>query len=96
MIKGERRLAIPNPHRHEIGIALLTRILGQPKIDRNAWLQDKFGGGGGCNSVRWQFIFRGAETVQICRKTKRCRLLFPRCNLFDCLQHRLSGLRPSV
>lgn len=96
MIKGERRLAIPNPNRHEIGIALLTRIHRQARIDRNAQLQDKFGGGGGCNSVRWQFIFRGAEMVQICRQTKRCRLLFSRCSLFDCLQHRLFGLRPIV
>ena len=40
MIKGEQRLAIPNPHRREIGIALLIRILRQAGIDRNAWLHD--------------------------------------------------------
>ena len=40
MVKDERRLAIPNPHRQEIGIALLSRILGQAGIDRDAWMDD--------------------------------------------------------
>ena len=40
MVKGERRLAIPNPHRQEIGIALLSRILRQAGIDRDAWVDD--------------------------------------------------------
>ena len=40
MIKGERRLTIPNPHRQEIGAALLSRILKQAGIDRDAWMDD--------------------------------------------------------
>ena len=40
MVKGERRLAIPNPHRQEIGVALLSRILRQAGIDRGAWGDD--------------------------------------------------------
>ncbi len=40
MVKGERRLAIPNPHRQEIGVALLSRILGRAGIDRDAWADD--------------------------------------------------------
>ena len=40
MIKGERRLAIPNPHRQEIGAALLSRILKQAGMDRDAWMDD--------------------------------------------------------
>ena len=47
MVEGERRLAIPNPHRREIGVALLSRILGQAGIDRDAWVDDRTGGGGG-------------------------------------------------
>ena len=46
MVKGERRLAIPNPHRREIGVALPSRILGQAGIDRDAWVDDQVGGGG--------------------------------------------------
>ena len=40
MVKGERRLAIPNPHRQEIGVALLSRILRQAGINRDAWVDD--------------------------------------------------------
>ena len=40
MVKGERRLAIPNPHRQEIGVALLSRILGQAGMDRDAWMDE--------------------------------------------------------
>ena len=40
MVKGERRLAIPNPHRQEIGVALLSRILRQAGIDRDTWVDD--------------------------------------------------------
>jgi predicted RNA binding protein YcfA (HicA-like mRNA interferase family) len=37
MIKGDLRLTIPNPHRPEIGVALLSRILKQAGIDRDDW-----------------------------------------------------------
>ena len=40
MVEGERRLAIPNPHRQGIGVALLSRILGQAGIDRDAWVDE--------------------------------------------------------
>ena len=40
MLKGERRLAIPNLHRQEVGVALLSRILRQAGIDRSAWMED--------------------------------------------------------
>ena len=43
MVKGERRLAIPNPHRREIGVALLSRILGQAGMDRDAWMDEWIG-----------------------------------------------------
>ncbi len=37
MIKGSLTLAIPNPHRREIGTALMTRILRQAGIDKDEW-----------------------------------------------------------
>lgn len=37
MIKGTRRLTIPNPHRSEIGPALLERILRQADINKSEW-----------------------------------------------------------
>lgn len=37
MVKGEVRLAIPNPHQSEINRGLLARILRQAGIDRNEW-----------------------------------------------------------
>ena len=37
MARGNQTLALPNPHRREIGIALLTRILRQVGIDRSEW-----------------------------------------------------------
>lgn len=37
MTKGTRRLTIPNPHRAEIGLALLERILKQAEIDKSEW-----------------------------------------------------------
>ena len=37
MIKGGLTLAVPNPHRGEIGIGLLTRILRQAGIERGEW-----------------------------------------------------------
>ena len=37
MIKGTRRLRIPNPHRSDIGADLLAEILRQGGIDRAEW-----------------------------------------------------------
>jgi predicted RNA binding protein YcfA (HicA-like mRNA interferase family) len=37
MLRGERRLILPNPHRHDIGVALLTRLLRQAGISREEW-----------------------------------------------------------
>ncbi len=39
MIKGDLVLTIPNPHRNEIGIDLLSRILKQANIKREDWLK---------------------------------------------------------
>jgi predicted RNA binding protein YcfA (HicA-like mRNA interferase family) len=39
MIRGETRLTLPNPHRKEIGIDLLKRILLQAGINREEWLK---------------------------------------------------------
>lgn len=38
MIKGNLRLAIPNPHRQEISTDLLSRLIKQAKISREDWL----------------------------------------------------------
>lgn len=37
MIKGNIRLTLPNPHRKEIGIDLLKRILRQAGISEKEW-----------------------------------------------------------
>jgi predicted RNA binding protein YcfA (HicA-like mRNA interferase family) len=37
MMKSERRLILPNPHRSDIGSDLLSRILRQAGITREAW-----------------------------------------------------------
>jgi predicted RNA binding protein YcfA (HicA-like mRNA interferase family) len=39
MVKGQLRLAIPNPHQAEIGRELLARILRQAGIEREDWEQ---------------------------------------------------------
>ena len=39
MVKDEVRLAIPNPHREEIGPALLSRLLKQAGVERDAWIR---------------------------------------------------------
>ena len=39
MIKGNIVLTIPNPHRAEISIDLLSRILKQVGISRKEWLE---------------------------------------------------------
>ena len=41
MVKGDLVLTIPNPHRKEIGVALLSRILRQAGIDRESWIKEK-------------------------------------------------------
>ena len=38
MIKNNLRLTIPNPHKKEIGIDLLTRLLKQAGIEKGKWL----------------------------------------------------------
>ncbi|MDH5364254.1 MAG: type II toxin-antitoxin system HicA family toxin [Dehalococcoidia bacterium] len=38
MIKGSLVLTIPNPHRREIGVALLSRILKRAGVTREEWL----------------------------------------------------------
>ena len=37
MLRGSQRLTVPNPHRHEIGVDLLQRILKQGEISREKW-----------------------------------------------------------
>jgi hypothetical protein len=39
MVKGNLRLVIPNPHRREIGISLLRRILKRAGISVEEWLE---------------------------------------------------------
>ena len=38
MIKGNLVLTIPNPHRRDIGVALLSRILRRSGITKEEWL----------------------------------------------------------
>jgi predicted RNA binding protein YcfA (HicA-like mRNA interferase family) len=38
MVRGSKRLALPNPHRQEIGIDLLVRVLRQAGVTREEWL----------------------------------------------------------
>ena len=37
MTKGERQLRLPNPHRGDIGVNLVGRILVQAGISREEW-----------------------------------------------------------
>ena len=39
MIKGNLVLTIPNPHRRDIGVALLSRILRRAGITKEEWLE---------------------------------------------------------
>jgi predicted RNA binding protein YcfA (HicA-like mRNA interferase family) len=39
MVKGDLVLTLPNPHRKEISVDLLTRILRQANIDRDRWAE---------------------------------------------------------
>jgi len=41
MVKGDLVLTIPNPHRQEIGVDLLRRILRQAGISRQEWDRTK-------------------------------------------------------
>ena len=38
MLKGNLRIAIPNPHRQKISVDLLIRILRQAGITREEWI----------------------------------------------------------
>jgi hypothetical protein len=37
MVRGEQRIALPNPHQGDIGVNLLARILRQAGITREEW-----------------------------------------------------------
>jgi predicted RNA binding protein YcfA (HicA-like mRNA interferase family) len=37
MLKGSAKLILPNPHRGDIGSALLVRLLRQARISREEW-----------------------------------------------------------
>jgi len=37
MVRGNLVLTIPNPHRREIGVALLSRILREASISHQEW-----------------------------------------------------------
>ena len=37
MVHQDRRLILPNPHRGDIGVALLSRILDEAGISREEW-----------------------------------------------------------
>ena len=37
MVKDDIRLTLPNPHRKEVGVDLLVRILRQAGISKSAW-----------------------------------------------------------
>ena len=39
MVKGDLVLTLPNPHRKEVGVDLLTRILRQANIDKERWVE---------------------------------------------------------
>jgi predicted RNA binding protein YcfA (HicA-like mRNA interferase family) len=40
MVKGDLVLTIPNPHKKEIGIDLLSRILKQANIRKDQWVKE--------------------------------------------------------
>ena len=37
MLRGNRTLSLPNPHRSEIGTGFLSRILRQAGIEKSEW-----------------------------------------------------------
>jgi hypothetical protein len=40
MVKGHLSITIPNPHKGEISVDLLSRILRQAMISRNEWVEE--------------------------------------------------------
>ncbi len=40
MVKGDLVLTIPNPHKKEISVDLLTRILRQASIEKEKWTEE--------------------------------------------------------
>ena len=40
MVKGDLVLTIPNPHKKEISVDLLIRILRQANIEKEAWIKE--------------------------------------------------------
>lgn len=41
MIRGDLVLTLPNPHKKEISVDLLKRLLNQAEIERDVWLEAK-------------------------------------------------------
>lgn len=41
MIKGVLRLTVPNPHRKEISVDLLMKLLKQADITKEEWLRKR-------------------------------------------------------
>ncbi|MCK4905769.1 type II toxin-antitoxin system HicA family toxin [bacterium] len=41
MVKGGLVLTIPNPHNHQVGVGLLSRILKQADISKEIWLKGR-------------------------------------------------------
>ncbi|MBW2079009.1 MAG: type II toxin-antitoxin system HicA family toxin [Deltaproteobacteria bacterium] len=39
MVREDMRLTLPNPHRQDIGVDLLKRILRRGGIDRDEWIE---------------------------------------------------------
>ena len=39
MLRGDLSITIPNPHRGDIGIGLLSRVLRQAGVSRSSWEQ---------------------------------------------------------
>ena len=39
MVKGDLVLTIPNPHKKEISVGLLIRILRQANIEKEEWIK---------------------------------------------------------
>lgn len=40
MLKGDSRLTVPNPHKKNVSVDLLTRILKQAGITREDWVEE--------------------------------------------------------
>ena len=38
LVRGSTRLTLPNPHRQDVGVDLLVRILRQAGVTREEWL----------------------------------------------------------